>query len=94
MKLSNQSKIETDRDGKGKKAKYDQTEIHNMILASRTALLNADFRKTLKKLYEKDFRESLMQCTPDLRNDPIALGLFTFIKAILFIHLCIYLFLT
>ena len=57
-----------------KKAKFDQTDIHNMIVASKTALMSDEFRHILEKLHDTDFRENLMQCTTGLREDPITLG--------------------
>lgn len=60
---------------KGKKKKFEQQEITNMVVASRTALVSPAFRKMLIKMNESDFRDNLVQCTPGLKDDPIALGI-------------------
>ncbi|XP_074600787.1 ubiquitin-like protein 7 [Brevipalpus obovatus] len=59
---------------KGKKKKFEQQEITNMVVASRTALVSPAFRKMLIKMNESDFRDNLVQCTPGLKDDPIALA--------------------
>lgn len=60
--------------GREKKAKVDQKEMHNMVVASKTALNNSSFRQMLTRLHENDFRNNLIQCTPGLRDDPIAIA--------------------
>ncbi|RWS20501.1 hypothetical protein B4U80_00525 [Leptotrombidium deliense] len=62
---------------KGKKPKLDQnqTEINQMVVALRTALMNSSFRNMLKKLYEKEYRDNLIACTPSLKNDPTAVAI-------------------
>lgn len=68
---------DTKPNGKGKKAKFDDQEITNMVVASRTALMNSAFREMLIKLQEKDFRDNLVQCTAGLKDDMVALGNFS-----------------
>lgn len=52
------------------KVKPNQSEIQHMVIALRTALMNASFRSMLDKLSEDESRENLMAVTPGLREDP------------------------
>lgn len=62
---------------KTNKGKALHSDIHHMVIALRTALMNASFRNILDKLSESESRENLMAVTPGLREDPITFGLFS-----------------
>lgn len=57
------------------KTKISQSEIQNMVIALKTALMNPGFRPMLDKLNDPEFRDTLMSVTPGLREDNTALGL-------------------
>ena len=60
---------------KEKKAKkIDQQEIAKKMVTIRTALVNSSFRSMLNRLYDKEFRDNIVACTPELRNNIIAFG--------------------
>ncbi|KAI1293619.1 Ubiquitin-like protein 7 [Halotydeus destructor] len=57
------------------KQKLDPLEIKRMIIGFKTALVNPKFKDMFDKLKEREFRENVIECTPGLGNDPVALAL-------------------
>jgi hypothetical protein len=66
--------IDNQTKDKSNKEKAPQSDIQNMVIALRTALMNSSFRSILDKLSESEARENLMAVTPGLREDPITFG--------------------
>ena len=52
-----------------------QSEVHRIVVALRTALVNPEFRKIIDRLSEREHQENLMSVTPGLREDPIAMAI-------------------
>ncbi|XP_053202525.1 ubiquitin-like protein 7 [Panonychus citri] len=79
-RTSDRKMDDSDSKGKGKKAKFEnspmemEVELHTMAIASKTALMNKSFRQMLSRLLEADFRNNLIQCTPGLKDDLIAIA--------------------
>lgn len=59
---------------KEKKPRLEQQELQKMMAAIRTALLNPSFRTMLSKVYDRDFRDNIIACTPGLRENIVAFG--------------------
>lgn len=70
--FTNQLNEHQDDQSKEKKIKFEQTELQKMMTPIRTALVNSNFRMMLNRLYDKDFRENIVACTPQLRDNIVA----------------------
>lgn len=55
--------------------KPNQQEVHRIVVALRTALVNPDFRKVIDRLSEKESQDNLKSVTPGLAEDPIAMAI-------------------
>lgn len=70
---------ETNDASKDRKSKIDQAELQKMMVAIRTALVNSNFRLMLNRLYDKEFRENIVACTPSLRENIVAFCMHSFL---------------
>lgn len=52
-----------------------ESEVHRIVVALRTALVNPDFKKIIDRLSEREQQENLMSVTPGLREDPVAMAI-------------------
>ena len=52
-----------------------QSDVQNMVIALKTALMDSAFRQFLDKLSEPEFKENFFDSTPGLREDPTAFGM-------------------
>lgn len=59
-------------DPKGKTPK--EKDMHNMLVALRSALQQPAFKGLLEKLSGTEFRENVFACVPGLREDPTAIA--------------------
>lgn len=57
------------------KAKLESTEIQQLMIALRTAMLNPAFRETLQKLSKPETLENIMAATPGLADDSTAVAI-------------------
>lgn len=68
------SSTQGDRAEASKKPRLEPAELQKMMDAIRTALLNPSFRTMLSKVYDRDFRDNIIECTPGLRENIVAFG--------------------
>jgi len=56
-------------------SKIQPSELNKAMLAIRTALMNPNFRSMLNRLYDKEFRDNIVNCIPGLRENIIAFSI-------------------
>ena len=72
--LPGQLAVEPAEASKNQKPKIEPEELQKMMIAIRTALQNQNFRTMLSKVYDRDFRDNIIACTPGLRENIVAFG--------------------